>query len=172
MSGVYATIEKKPNGTYALNYVLVRRFNARLHQSLNYLLRAPERTRAAKCLNVLKDAIRDCVYIGEAEVCFSNDRGFPFAFGDTRREYLVWSLDGKSIFCVPDSLLLEEAGEEYEDSGTRTFKTRETAEDFVFHSLLCSRRSFALVGLGREYFHVVHWRGLQYPGLQLQDRTI
>lgn len=42
MSGVYATIEKKPNGTYALNYVLVRRFNARLHQSLNYLLRAPE----------------------------------------------------------------------------------------------------------------------------------
>ena len=28
MSGVYATIEKKPNGTYALNYVLVRRFNA------------------------------------------------------------------------------------------------------------------------------------------------
>ena len=125
-------IEKKPNGTYALNYVLVRRFNARLHQSLNYLLRAPERTRAAKCLNVLKDAIRDCVYIGEAEVCFSNDRGFPFAFGDTRREYLVWSLDGKSIFCVPDSLLLEEAGEEYEDSGTRTFKTRETAEDFVF----------------------------------------
>lgn len=132
MSGVYATIEKKPNGTYALNYVLVRRFNARLHQSLNYLLRAPERTRAAKCLNVLKDAIRDCVYIGEAEVCFSNDRGFPFAFGDTRREYLVWSLDGKSIFCVPDSLLLEEAGEEYEDSGTRTFKTRETAEDFVF----------------------------------------
>lgn len=129
MSGVYATIEKKPNGTYALNYVLVRRFNARLHQSLNYLLRVPERTRAAKCLNVLKDAIRDCVYIGEAEVCFSNDRGFPFAFGDTRREYLVWSLDGKSIFCVPDSLLLEEAGEEYEDSGTRTFKTRETAED-------------------------------------------
>ena len=132
MSGVYATIEKKPNGTYALNYVLVRRFNARLHQSLNYLLRVPERTRAAKCLNVLKDAIRDCVYIGEAEVCFSNDRGFPFAFGDTRREYLVWSLDGKSIFCVPDSLLLEEAGEEYEDSGTRTFKTREAAEDFVF----------------------------------------
>ena len=50
MSGVYATIEKKPNGTYALNYVLARRFNARLHQSLNYLLRAPRTNTGSKML--------------------------------------------------------------------------------------------------------------------------
>lgn len=40
--GVYATIQKKPDGTYVVEHVNVQ-WALHLHHALNYILRDPER---------------------------------------------------------------------------------------------------------------------------------
>ena len=98
--GVYATIQKNPEtGEYVLEHVTVQ-WALHLHHVLNYLLQDPERTQADKCLNVLKNVIRDCGHISAIEYLQDDYKYFEQSVDETRSEYLVYSRDKKECFCV------------------------------------------------------------------------
>lgn len=128
--GVYATIQKKPDGTYVVEHVNVQ-WALHLHHALNYILRDPERLRAEDCLRVLKDGIRDCVHVGAVEVLADDYKYLDSSLKDAHSEHTVWSLDKKDVFCVEGVLLAEEPGLG-QIGKARTFKTRKAAEKFVF----------------------------------------
>lgn len=128
--GVYATIQKKPDGTCVVEHVNVQ-WALHLHHALNYILRDPERLRAEDCLRVLKDGIRDCVHVGAVEVLADDYKYLDSSLKDAHSEHTVWSLDKKDVFCVEGVLLAEEPGLG-QIGKARTFKTRKAAEKFVF----------------------------------------
>ena len=130
--GVYATIQKNPEtGEYVLEHVTVQ-WALHLHHVLNYILQNPERTRAEECLNVLKNAIRDCEHIGAVEYLQDDYKYFEQSIQDAHSEHLVYSLDKKECFCVGHSELLKDTPKEYRHSVSKVFKTRKAAEKFVF----------------------------------------
>lgn len=130
--GVYATIQKNPEtGEYVLEHVTVQ-WALHLHHVLNYLLQDPERTQADKCLNVLKNVIRDCGHISAIEYLQDDYKYFEQSVDETRSEYLVYSRDKKECFCVGGAELLKDTPKEYRFSVSKVFKTRKAAEKFVF----------------------------------------
>lgn len=130
--GVYATIQKNPEtGEYVLEHVTVQ-WALHLHHVLNYILQNPERTRAEECLNVLKNAIRDCEHIGAVEYLQDDYKYFEQSIQDARSEHLVYSLDKKECFCVGHSELLKDTPKEYRHAVSKVFKTRKAAEKFIF----------------------------------------
>lgn len=130
--GVYATIQKNPEtGEYVLEHVTVQ-WALHLHHVLNYLLQDPERTQADKCLNVLKNVIRDCGHISAIEYLQDDYKYFEQSVDETRSEYLVYSRDKKECFCVGGAELLKDTPKEYRFSVSKVFKTRKAAEKFIF----------------------------------------
>lgn len=130
--GVYATIQKNPEtGEYVLEHVTVQ-WALHLHHVLNYLLQDPERTQADKCLNVLKNVIRDCGHISAIEYLQDDYKYFEQSVDETRSEYLVYSRDKKECFCVGGAELLKDTPKEYRLSVSKVFKTRKAAETFIF----------------------------------------
>lgn len=130
--GVYATIQKNPEtGEYVLEHVTVQ-WALHLHHALNYLLQDPERTQADKCLNVLKNVIRDCEHISAVEYLQDDYKYFEQSVDETHSEYLVYSRDKKECFCVGGAELLKDLPKEYRFSVSKVFKTRKAAEKFIF----------------------------------------
>lgn len=130
--GVYATIQKNPEtGEYVLEHVTVQ-WALHLHHVLNYLLQDPERTQADKCLNVLKNVIRDCGHISAIEYLQDDYKYFEKSVDETPSEYLVYSRDKKECFCVGGAELLKDTPKEYRFSVSKVFKTRKAAEKFIF----------------------------------------
>ena len=130
--GVYATIQKNPEtGEYVLEHVTVQ-WALHLHHVLNYLLQDPERTQADKCLNVLKNVIRDCEHISAVEYLQDDYKYFEQSVDETHSEYLVYSRDKKECFCVGGAERSKDLPKEYRHSVSKVFKTRKAAEKFVF----------------------------------------
>lgn len=130
--GVYATIQKNPEtGEYVLEHVTVQ-WALHLHHVLNYLLQDPERTQADKCLNVLKNVIRDCEHISAVEYLQDDYKYFEQSVDETHSEYLVYSLDKKECFCVGGAERSKDLPKEYRHSVSKVFKTRKAAEKFIF----------------------------------------
>lgn len=130
--GVYATIQKNPEtGEYVLEHVTVQ-WALHLHHVLNYLLQDPERTQADKCLNVLKNVIRDCAHIGAVEYLQDDYKYFEKSVDETPNEYLVYSRDKKECFCVGGAERSKDLPKEYRHSVSKVFKTRKAAEKFIF----------------------------------------
>lgn len=130
--GVYATIQKNPEtGEYVLEHVTVQ-WALHLHHVLNYLLQDPERTQADKCLNVLKNVIRDCEHISAVEYLQDDYKYFEQSVDETHSEYLVYSRDKKECFCVGGAERSKDLPKEYRHSVSKVFKTRKAAEKFIF----------------------------------------
>lgn len=130
--GVYATIQKNPEtGEYVLEHVTVQ-WALHLHHVLNYLLQDPERTQADKCLNVLKNVIRDCEHVSAVEYLQDDYKYFEQSVDDTHSEYLVYSRDKKECFCVGGAERSKDLPKEYRHSVSKVFKTRKAAEKFIF----------------------------------------
>lgn len=130
--GVYAIIQKNPEtGEYVLEHVTVQ-WALHLHHVLNYLLQDPERTQADKCLNVLKNAIRDCEHISAVEYLQDDYKYFEQSVNETPSEYLVYSRDKKECFCVGGAERSKDLPKEYRHSVSKVFKTRKAAEKFIF----------------------------------------
>lgn len=130
--GVYATIQKNPEtGEYVLEHVTVQ-WALHLHHVLNYLLQDPERTQADKCLNVLKNVIRDCEHISAVEYLQDDYKYFEQSVDETPSEYLVYSRDKKECFCVGGAERSKDLPKEYRHSVSKVFKTRKAAEKFIF----------------------------------------
>lgn len=131
--GVYATIQKNPEtGEYVLEHVTVQ-WALHLHHVLNYLLQDPERTQADKCLNVLKNAIRDCKHIGSVGYTDADYDYYDSVLKETREEYRVYTNEGNgSLFYIRGNLLLTDCSPKERFSVSEVFKTRTQAEKFVF----------------------------------------
>lgn len=131
--GVYATIQKNPEtGEYVLEHVTVQ-WALHLHHVLNYLLQDPERTQANKCLNVLKNAIRDCEHIGSVGYTDADYDYYDSVLKETREEYRVYTNEGNgSLFYIRGNLLLTDLSPKERFSVSEVFKTRTQAEKFVF----------------------------------------